>query len=417
MSDDIVADLLATPGPPARELRRPDHPTGWEPGATWDPTTGTGELVVQAEQDPDPALWAHLIADWGLDPERCAVVPGSVQVRAWDANIGAGEIRRLRYYRATLVGRSSSTDRSDVEQLCAEVQRRRPRRPAAPVDTPRALVAILSDWQVGKGEAGGTAATVERLLEARDMLRDRIRELRKLGRPAQCVYLVGLGDLVEGCDGHYPSQAFTIDLDQAEQARVVRRMLLSYVDAVADLAPQVVLAAVPGNHGENRRGGKAYTNVATDNADLTTVETVAEILAANTERYGHVSVHLAHDYTMALDACGVVVAFTHGHTARRSGHAAAVLEEWWRGQALGRQGVADADVLVAGHRHHLVISEASGRTFLQAPAMDGGSSWYTASTGSSAPAGLLTFAVGRDAYGARGWGDLMVLDPGSAADG
>lgn len=417
MSDDIVADLLATPGPPAREPRRGDHPAGFEPGVAWDPTTGTGHLVVQAEQDPDPAVWAHLIADWGLDPQRCAVVPGSVQVRAWDAAIGNGETRRMRYYRATLVGRSSSTDRADVEALCAQVQRRRPRQRPTATGEPRALVVALSDWQVGKGEGGGTAATVERLLDARDMLRDRLRELRRAGRPVHCVYLVGLGDLVEGCDGHYASQTYSTDLDQAEQARVVRRMLLAYVEAVADLVPQVVLAAVPGNHGENRRGGKAYTNVATDNADLTTVETVAEILAANPERYGHVAVHLATDYTMALDACGVVVAFTHGHTARRSGHAAAVLEEWWRGQAMGRQGVADADVLVAGHRHHLVVSEASGRTFLQAPAMDGGSSWYTASTGSSAPAGLLTFAVGRSAYGARGWGDLMVLDPGGTASG
>ena len=112
---------------------------------------------------------------------------------------------------------------------------------------------------------------------------------------------------------------------------------------------------------------------------------------------------------MALDIEGVVVAFTHGHTARKSGHAAAVLEDWWRGQAMGRQTVADADILVAGHRHHLVISEATGRTFLQCPAMDPGSDWYTSSTGNHSPSGMLTFCVGRDVYGARGWGDLELL--------
>jgi predicted phosphodiesterase len=149
--------------------------------------------------------------------------------------------------------------------------------------------------------------------------------------------------------------------------------------------------------------------VATDNDDLTVVETVGEICQANPERYGSVSIMLAQDYTMALDIAGVVVAFTHGHTARKSGHAAAVLEDWWRGQVMGRQSVADADILIAGHRHHFVASEATGRTFLQCPAMDPGSDWFTASSGKHSPHGMLTFCVGRDAYGARGWGDLELL--------
>jgi hypothetical protein len=132
-------------------------------------------------------------------------------------------------------------------------------------------------------------------------------------------------------------------------------------------------------------------------------------MAANPERYGHVSTYLADDFTMALDIHGVVAAFTHGHIARKSGHAAAVIEDWWRGQVMGRQAVADADLLTAGHRHHLVVSEASGRTFLQAPAMDPGSHWFTSSTGAHSCSGLLTYCVGRDAYGLRGWGDMAVL--------
>ena len=410
--DELAAKLLQVPAAPQRELRRKQHPAGWEPGVAWDPTTGSGELTVQLEDDPDPALWAELIADWGLDPSRCQVVPGSVQIRAWDANVGDGEVRRMRYYRATITGRTSGGDQADVAELCRKVMKRPGRARVAPPDTPRALVVALSDWQVGKGEGGGSQATVDRLLQCRDLVRARIRELAKAGRPVSTVYLVGLGDLVEGCRGHYESQTFTVDLDRTQQARVVRRLLLAYVDAVAELVPQVVLAAVPGNHGENRNGsGRAFTNVATDNDDLGTVEQVAEILAANPDRYGHVAVHLADDYTMALDVHGVVVAFTHGHTARNSGHAAQVLENWWRGQALGRRAVADADVLVAGHRHHLVVSESTGRTFLQAPAMDGGSHWFTSSSGNSSPPGVLTFAVGRDAYGERGWGDLAVLEP------
>ena len=404
-----LADALAHP--PEREQRRPEHPKGWEPGVAWDPTTGSGEIIVESDTAPDPAIWEHLIADWGLDPQRCSVVPGSVQIRAWDANVGNGEIRRLRYYRATLQGRAAVHDQADVDALCKQVMKRKPVKHASATtvaDMPRALVVALSDWQVGKGEGDGTEGTVARLTAARDALAGRLRELRKVGRPVDTVYLIGLGDLVEGCEEHYASQTFTTDLDRTQQCRVVRRLILSSVDAVLD-TERVVLAAVPGNHGENRRNGKAFTNVATDNDDLSTVEQVGEIMAANPDRYGHVATYLADDFTMALDVHGVVCAFTHGHTARKSGHAAAVLEDWWRGQVMGRQAVADADILTAGHRHHLVVSEASGRTFLQAPAMDPGSHWFTSSSGAHSPAGLLTYCVGRDAYGARGWGDMAVL--------
>jgi hypothetical protein len=99
---DIADELLSVPEPPKRNLRRQDHPKGWEPGVTYDPLSGSGQITVQSDDEPDPAIWEHLIADWGLDPQRCAIVPGSVQIRAWDANVGDGEIRRLKYYRATI---------------------------------------------------------------------------------------------------------------------------------------------------------------------------------------------------------------------------------------------------------------------------------------------------------------------------
>ena len=90
--DELADKLLQVPAAPQRELRRKHHPAGWEPGVAWDPTTGRGELTVQLEDDPDPALWAEPL---GLDPTRCEVVPGSVQIRAWDANMGDGDVRRM----------------------------------------------------------------------------------------------------------------------------------------------------------------------------------------------------------------------------------------------------------------------------------------------------------------------------------
>ena len=380
-----LADALSVPVVPDREPGRTEHPKGWEPGIAWDGSTGTITTAPLDEQ-PDPAIWAELVADWGLDPNVTTVVPGSVQVRGWDANVGGGVIRRLRYYRATLKARVDMAARADVEALCRQVEKRKPRK--VPTTTAEhAMLVAISDWQVGKGESDGSAGTVDRILSALDRLCDYLRQLRKLGELPAVVYLCGLGDLVEQCTGHYPMQEFQTDLDRREQTRVVRRLILRYVDEVAKLAPRVVCVAVPGNHGENRKNGKAYTTF-TDNDDLAVFEQVAEILDANPDRYGHCSVMLADSLSTTFDACGVIVGLAHMHQGRSGGNPQQKVEKWWAGHALGRGNVQDADILLTGHYHHLMVSESTGRTWFQMPALDPGSAWFTEATGQHSPPGL-----------------------------
>ena len=393
------ADEVAAGSRPRR-----NHPQGWEPGVAWNGREGT-LTTPPLEADPTTGVWSELVADWGLDPLTTEVVEGSVQVRAWDTHDG----RRLRYYRATLRARELDYDRPDVDALCRLVERRRPVKPLKGPERPdRALVVLIADWQLGKaGEPnGGTPETVERICRTLDYLPARIKELKKAGRPVDTVYLVGLGDLVEQCTGHYPGQTFNVDLDRREQMRLARRLILRAVDNVLGLTPRVVLAAVPGNHGENRLNGKSFTRT-TDNDDLAVVEQVAEILAANEERYGSCTTVLASGNNLVLNIAGIPVAFAHGHKAGASGHPAAKLENWWKGQVMGRQPIADADILITGHYHHFICSETSGRTFMQAPAMDGGSAWWTDMSGQNSPAGLLTLGIGTG-YGPRGWGDLHI---------
>lgn len=390
------------------------HPSGWEPSVTWNGTEG---VLCTGPQDtePDRAIWDNLIADWGLNPDVTEVVNGSVQVRAWDANIGNGEVRRFKYYRATIRTRQAADDRADIEDLIKEVTRKKPLKTTA-VDTEfaGALVALLSDWQIGKSEGGGSETTVERIKGSVLNLLAHIRYLKSVGRMPSALYLIGLGDMVEGCDGHYAMQTFQTDLDRRSQKRIVRRVLLWMVDQLLPLNIPIVLGAVPGNHGENRRDGKAFTTF-TDNDDLACFEEVAEILAVNPERYGNVHIPSGavaidgHDLTMTLDVAGVSCGFAHGHQMRGGGAGAqAKVEKWWAGQALGRQRVASAQLLFTGHLHHFVVSEATGRTWFQAPAQDGGSAWWTSTSGQHSSAGMLTVGVGTG-YGPRGWGDLQIL--------
>jgi len=406
----VLDEALTANSPAPRQASRiHDHPKGWEPGVTWDPTKATGSITATLGDEPTSGIWAELIADWGLDPNYVGIVDGSVQVRGWDAAIGNGEVRRMRYYKATLTALSHAHDRADVDALCAEIKRRKPVKPPTTTDTNRALIVALSDFQVGKGEGDGSEGTVQRILDSLDALVAHIKTLRKAGRPVDTVYLCGLGDLVEQCAGHYAMQAFQVDLDRRQQMRVVRRLLTKYVDALLPLVDRIVCVAVPGNHGENRNSaGKAFTTFE-DNDDLAVFDGIAEAFAANPDRYERVSVMTARTLSTTFDAAGVVIGLAHMHQGRKGGSIQQRVMNWWAGHALGRGEVHDADILVTGHYHHLVIDESCGRTWFQCPAQDPGSAWFTEATGQHSPTGLLAFCVSDEHYGARKWGDMVIL--------
>ena len=101
---------------------------------------------------------------------------------------------------------------------------------------------------------------------------------------------------------------------------------------------------------------------------------------------------------MTLDIAGTVVGFAHGHQMR--GKAI----DWWKNMAHGQQDIGEATLLLSGHFHHLRIEQSGAKTWIQAPALDGGSTWYENSTGQAAPAGMLTLTVG----GGR-WDDVKLV--------
>lgn len=417
-------DALDSVTPPPRPEPEPDVPKGWEPGIRWSNETGEGEIVTPPlAEAPDAKLWQRIIDDFGLSPDELEIIDGSLSLIGWKSPVkGANpddppekQTINLTRYKVRLRRRQISEDEAakiDVEELCRLV--REPSDPVPPIphvasqDYERAMVVCCSDWQIGKGEGDGSRGTFDRIMESMDKVMYRINELAMIGRSPNVVYLVGMGDLIEQCQGHYASQTFTVDLNRRDQMKVVRRLFLRFVDLLVDDGLSVVLTGVPGNHGENRNGaGKAYTTV-TDNDDLAVIEQVAEVLESNPERYANVSCVLPDDYSMTLDIGGVPVGFFHGHVTKGGATAQKKMEDWWKGQIMGnRPTVRDARILVTAHYHHLCLSEASGRTWIQCPAMDPGSHWWTSLTGQHSPSGMLTFLTG-DHYGPRGYGDLLL---------
>ena len=386
------------------EMRKPrrSHPNGWEPGVD----SAQGTLTVVAGDSP-PTDWSVVIREFGLDPAAWTVDENArVEVRTWDS----GDSRNY-YYRATILPRRDAVTSPDVDALIKEVKRKK-RKPPEQTESSRALCVVAADWQAGKGNEHGTGAEelLDRLFILRDEVPRRVKALAKAGEPVDTIALLSVSDLVEGCAGHYNMQQHQTELDNRQQARLVRRMLVELITAWAPLVPNMTVATVPSNHGERRLNGKAYTNWG-DNADVEVFEVVREILAQNPDAYGHIRWCIPdQQMTVTVDVCGTVIGLAHGHQFRGSGAAQQKALKWWKDMAMNRTAIGDCDLLLSGHLHHFtaitegVEDSPKGRTHFQAPALDVGSKWWEHMGGSPTQQGTLTFTVDE-----RGWDNLKII--------
>lgn len=379
---------------PHVKRQRQQHPNGMEPGVRM--TGSTGEVVAKVKPGQDPA-WDEILTSMGFGGVLDVVEV--TEVRAW------GNSDDLRHYVKAKVARKADAGVGlDVQALCDEIRDRAICKPVR-CSSERALVVAFADWQLGKRDGDGVKGTVDRIMAAVDGIADRIEELRNSGKKVQRLVLAYLGDLVEGCGDHYPMQQHSVQLDRREQLRIVRRLIVETICKLAPLAPEVVVACVGGNHGENRKNGKAYTSFG-DNDDVAVVEQAADVCAFN-ERLEHVSFVVPdQDLTVTLDVFGTVLALAHGHQARKSGQQK--LLTWWRDMSYAKHPVGDADVLLTGHYHHLRVVSEGKRTWIQAPTVDGGSEWWEAQGGCKTQPGTLTLCVG-EGVGPAGWADMQVL--------
>lgn len=414
---DRALQVAAPQGERAPDARRARSrpPAGFEPGVKFDPKTGTGELVTEPRPADEPIEWAGVFAHFGLDADQYAIV-GPVEMRSWeswsrdvgdDGELGPTSTRWLYYYKARFELRGeSSADRQSIDDLVESVARDRRVSKLSVGDA--ALVVNLADWQAGKRDGDGTHGLIERARATIVDMRRRVVELRRIGVPVGTIYVAGLGDLVEGCDGHYAMQCFGVELNRRDQRKLARRLIKEIVKAASRLVESVVVVAVGGNHGENRKDGKAFTSFA-DNDDVSIFEEIAEALDENPDAYGHVSFVLPDaDLTVTLDVAGTIVTWAHGHQFRGGATAEIKARKWLADQALGKTPAGDCDLLITGHYHHYRAAQWGAVAWLQCPALDGGSEWWRQLSGEHSPPGTLSVVVG-SSVGARGWGHELIL--------
>lgn len=394
----------------------PRPPKGWTAGVKWDGEVPYGTSLPTVEMDPDEKRIVELM---GVDPDVWAIAPGTLKVTTWNQQRRQDvEPNWLKAYRGQLVERETlEATAVDVEACKAEIAAWQPdvSPPEWTLDKDDSFVVVLSDWQTGKDEGnGGTNELVGRILRSVDAVEGRIRELRAAGRPLSELVVLLLGDLVEGCDGFYAQQTFTVDRDRRSQVKIVRRLIRDALKRWVPLFGRVTVAAVAGNHGENRKDGRSYTTFA-DNDDVAVVEQVADILS-ETPIGDRIQYAIPSDRLhQTVWAGGVPIGIAHGHqlgggAKAHSGRKALV---WWKDQAFGLDALNSARLLFTGHFHHFTCTQfaheddGAGRWHFQAPAMDGGSDWFKERSGESATAATLTLRV--SAAEPLGWSDLAVL--------
>lgn len=388
----LTEDLQkATEDGKVKQARRdkPDYPKGWEPQVE-DFGDGTATAVSDAVEESDVDE-VHLIENWNLDPEQWRIV-GKVNVRRWQTANG----NWLHSYKADLI-RKSGAGIPDYDELVQEIKSRKPLKAKKPTGD-QAFVVCIADPQLGKDDGYGVEGTIERFLEAIDSVEERVKELRKIGRKLGTLYVFGMGDLIEGCSGHYAQQTFRVELNRRDQVKIMRRLITKALQRWADLFETVVVACVGGNHGENRVGTKSFTDFA-DNDDVAIFEQISEIFKENPSRYGHVKFVIPDDeLSLTLDVCGTLTTITHGHLARGGANAQSKQLNWWKNQAHGQQPAGDSTLLLTGHYHHFTVTQDGAKTHIQCPALEDRGDWWTNSTGLDSPPGVLTLAVGGGAY-------------------
>jgi hypothetical protein len=405
MNPDEAYEHLLGLSQEVQAVRTPPPPKGWEPGVVWD--GNKGQLTTSTLPEA-PTDWSHILAERGLDPNIYEVVGDSIKWTSFDGwkRDGQGEdaySAMCFVYRAEIRLKRPQKPSLGLEDLYKEARKVR-RRSVGSGEIERTLVVCLSDWQVGNGDAGGHRPTIEAIAALPDLVTDQIKALKAAGQPIQHVIVAGLGDLGEGTCGFYPSQPFLTELDQREQSRVVRRGIKDVVVSAAQSVQRVTVTCAGGNHGENRENGKRQTGF-NDNADVAAFEQVYEIVRETP--LDNIQWRIPRDeMAVSVEAHGQYIAFTHGHLAKPQKNAAEALWNWWAGHAMGRyyQGVADANILVGGHFHHLNVKQQDKRTVMICPSLKPVGDWYSNATGVQTVEGTLTFTVDTN-----GWNNLRVL--------
>ena len=401
-----IKKLQETPNRAPITSTRAGYPTGWEPGIRQD---ANGDTLITTDLGPsldNEESWKEAVESLGVTvPPGWAVRP--VEARydpaAWhrDEEGDDAVTRPIWRYKFKVEPSATTVPYDDLVEVIAKHKPRKSKSTPDDIAHDTTWVLATGDWQLGKSDGDGVEGTVQRILETTDIAIDRIHELRRLKRWPGRAMIALTGDCVEGFNSQNGANIWRTTLSMTDQVRLYRRIVMHMVTTIAKECDELLVTAVPGNHGETVRiAGKMATRI-DDSWDLDAVVAVADALEQNTDAYGHVSFAIPEkdSGTLVLDVSGTVTALAHGHQVPRGN-----VPAWVAEHAKNMAPVGDAHLIITGHHHHLKVESMGPRTWVQVPAMESESTWWKERTGSVSPPGMVSMLVG-----GKAWSDLAVL--------
>jgi hypothetical protein len=377
------------------------YKSGWQPGLELNEATGLGEITHVGTDPNYRNKFDDILRGWGFDPKYYEIVD-TVKASSWNTQLKGGTVETFYAFKGVVKKKRPGQDKY-FQALFKQASRKPPLKlKTHGGDT--AFLWFMSDWQLGKKDFG-----VENTIKRYDLaLQDgvnRIKELRKSGVQIDEIYMIGLGDLTEGCSPtYYDSLPHNIELSLIEQYALARSMMMKTVETFLPHADKLVLAGCPGNHGEVSRTGKGQVSTSRlDNSDTMHIQICEEIMKANLDRYKKVKVIVPDGFHQVMKIKSISCAWLHGHMSAGSGNAEAKIENWWKGQMYGKLDTKDVSILISGHYHHFRAKQQGDRTWFQSPSLDK-SIDFTERTGNWSHPGVLTFTVNK-----KGWDNLKIL--------
>ena len=379
-----------------------NHPKGFEPSVYYSEKTKSGEIVSKPQPSNNVDWQEQLESYFGVDAGNYRVVENTAEIRFWDVNAGMGQIERLYYFKAKIVSDEVYMPDEDFKKLLQLASKKKPLPKQKVTKNTKTFTIALADFQIGKG---GTEESIERFMSYIPKIKKQVKELQKHETIDQVLF-AGLGDLVEGCSGHYAMQEFQTELDDRQQQKVARRMIYTLIKEIMPLFKRGLVAFAGGNHGEKRgQSGKAYTTFG-DNKDVMLAEELQEIFK-EAPAYKDILDFIIPESELSLtfEISGVVTTILHGHQMRSGTNSQAKARKWLSDQAFSRNSIADSDILLHGHYHYFSAYESSDRLIVQAPTLDSGSEWFENTKGDKSRAGMLTLVIG----GEEKWDYIKVI--------
>ena len=359
-------------------------PTGFRPGIEWTGDTGSVTVAAKPGEEPDrdkingvidssPFLTSDEVeVDWSSKPR--------VSIHH-DDNGNAIQI----WYKLPLMRRRKGG--KDVDDVLDLIYDDIP-KPKLHGDAWRTIQ--IGDTHIGKSALDGAGSD---LLVKR--WKDSVTNALTMG-DVNGIHLAFMGDLIEGENSQGGKNIANNDLTLTESLRVARHLVSWTIQEALHHVQEVIVSAVPGNHGDTTR---LQNRPLTDSHDIDIVSAVQQAFEL-TEHKDRVTWYYPEEGTghLVYEVDGTIFASTHGHLFKGMLKGA---ENWWSGMSVSGAPAGAAHILMAAHYHSPLVSNYTRNKWICfGAALEDKSTWLNEQNGASSQPGMLTYLTdGGTPYG------------------